>query len=299
MTLLRRDYESGADFLAIQDVTQRAWPTNPRWHVGEVAWTRASAGRTAPSWRTALWHDDDHPVAWAWLEPPGELSLLMAPDGDDLGGAILDWLDEGATAGEHTCTLLETETALADALTLAGFAADADRPYFRYHSMSLDVLDDPVLPPGFRLRHIEFGEAEARAAVHRSGWSDFGSTLSTETYADVMATWPYRPELDWVVETADGEPVASALGWLDDVNCAGLLEPVGCAPAYRRKGLARAVNLKCLQAMRDAGARTGYVNPRGDAGYPVPGLLYRSIGFQPGPRTITYVRSERSTLRYR
>ena len=126
--------------------------------------------------------------------------------------------------------------------------------------------------------------------MHRAGWSDFGSTLSTQTYAGVMAVRPYRPDLDWVVEAPDGELVASALGWLDDVNRSGLLEPVGCAPSYRRRGLARAVNLACLHALRDAGAETGHVNPRGDEGYPVPGLLYRSIGFKPGPHTVTYVR---------
>ena len=160
--------------------------------------------------------------------------------------------------------VLETESALSDALTVAGFAAAADRPHFRYHSMSLAVLDEPVVPEGFRLRHVAFGEAEPRARVHRAGWSDFGSTLSTQTYAEVMAVWPYRPGLDWVVEAPDGELVASALGWLDDVNRSGLLEPVGCAPAYRRRGLARAVNLACLHAMRAAGAVTGHVNPRGD-----------------------------------
>jgi predicted N-acetyltransferase YhbS len=189
--------------------------------------------------------------------------------------------------------VLETQTTLIDALIERGFSAATKRPFFRYHSMALQALEAPVLPAGFRLRHVEFGEAEMRARVHRAGWADFGSTLSTQTYADVMATWPYRPELDWVVEAPDGEPVASALAWLDDVNRSGLLEPVGCAPAYRRQGLARAVNLACLRALRDAGAETGHVNPRGDPGYPVPELLYRGIGFEPGPRTVSYVRSDR------
>ncbi len=290
MTLLRKDYASVGDYLAMQSLTQRAWPDNPRWHVGDVAWGRTSVAGAASRWRTALWQEGDLSVGWGWVELPGELSLVVDPRRPDLIGEILRWFDTVAGEGEHTCLVLETESTVIEGLTRAGFIPAEERPFFRYHSRSLDRLEIPVLPEGFRLRHIEFGEAEPRARVHRAGWSDFGSRLSTETYADVMAVWPYRPDLDWVVEAPDGELVASALGWLDDVNRAGLLEPVGCAPAYRRRGLARAVNLACLRALRDAGAETGHVNPRGDDGYPVPGLLYRSIGFEPGPRTVTYVR---------
>jgi predicted N-acetyltransferase YhbS len=297
MTLLRRDFASVEDYLAMQSLTQRVWPRNPRWHVGEVAWSRTSVAGAASRWRTSLWQEDDTTVAWGWAELPGELSLAVDPRRLDLIAEVIRWFDRVTTAGEQTCMVLETESALVEALTGAGFSAAHERPFFRYHTMTLDALEEPTLPDGFVLRHVDFGEAEPRARVHRAGWSDFGSKLSTQAYADVMAAWPYRPDLDWVVVAPDGEMVASALGWLDEVNRSGLLEPVGCAPAYRRRGLARAVNLACLHALRDAGAETGHVNPRGDDGYPVPSLLYRSIGFEPGPRTITYVRTGTSALR--
>lgn len=45
-----------------------------------------------------------------------------------------------------------------------------------------------------------------------------------------------------------------------------------------------------MNAMRRAGALTAHVNPRGDEGYPKAAALYRSIGFVPGSRTVTYVR---------
>jgi len=286
----RKDYESVTDYLAMQALTQRVWPSDARWHVGELAWSRTSVVDASARGRTALWHEDGAIRAWGWVELPGDLSLVVDPARPDLIREVVAWFDEVASPGEHTCLVLETESVLIEALVAAGFVADPDLPFYRYHSMTLTALADPVLPPGFRLRHVEFGEAEARARVHRDGWSEFASTLDTGTFANVMSTWPYRPDLDWVVETSDGELVASALGWLDEVNRSGLLEPVGCAPAYRRRGLARAVNLACLRALRAVGAATGHVNPRGDGGYPVPGLLYRSIGFQPGPRTITYVR---------
>lgn len=97
--------------------------------------------------------------------------------------------------------------------------------------------------------------------------------------------------LDWVVQAPDGEMVANELGWIDDVNGVDLLEPVGCSPAVRRRGLAKAVNRAVLRSPRDAGATIAVVGPRGDADYPVPAMLYRSIGFKPAARTRTFRRT--------
>ncbi len=161
--------------------------------------------------------------------------------------------------------------------------------------MPLDALASPIAPDGFILRHVRSDEAERRAAGHRAAFSDNNpSRVTTEGYTALMAAWPYRPDLDWVIEGPDGDFVATALGWLDERNKVGLLEPVGCAPAYRRRGFARAVNLAALRAMREAGAESALVCPRGDDGYPIPGKLYQSLGFQPGARTITYTRSRPS-----
>jgi len=134
------------------------------------------------------------------------------------------------------------------------------------------------------------GDAERRAAVHRAGWSDFGSRVSTESYATLMRTFPYRSETDLVVVTDDGEWVASALGWYDEVNAVGLVEPVSCDPDYRRLGLARAVHVALLYAFRELGGDSAVVLPRGDEAYQAPGRLYRSIGYEPGPRTVVYSR---------
>ena len=73
-------------------------------------------------------------------------------------------------------------------------------PFFARHMITLDTLQEPWLPQGYKLRHIEGDEAKARAQVHRASWSDFGSKMTTDSYARVMSAWPYRPETDWVVE---------------------------------------------------------------------------------------------------
>jgi ribosomal protein S18 acetylase RimI-like enzyme len=85
--------------------------------------------------------------------------------------------------------------------------------------------------------------------------------------------------------------VASALVWLDPATGVGLVEPVGCVPEHGGRGLARAVTLAALHALRSAGGTVGQVTPRGDAAYPGPQRLYRSLGFRPTARTVTWTRS--------
>jgi len=75
--------------------------------------------------------------------------------------------------------------------------------------------------------------------------------------------------LSLVVDPARPELVAEVLAW--------------------RRGLAQAVNLAALHAVRDAGAVEALVCPRGDDGYPMARKLYQSIGFRPGARSVTYV----------
>ncbi len=286
----RHDYSGADDLHAMQDLVQRTWTPRCRWHVGDVAWGRYAIPGAAAGFRTALWSDCGEVVGWGWAEVPGYLNWVVDPARPDVATEVLAWFEGVAESAELTTMVLEPEAHLVDALGGAGYSPDRAAAYFVHHHRALDDVEGPHLPDGFRLRQVQLGEAAARAAVHRAGWSDFVSRVSTVSYADVMSAWPYRPELDWVVETDDGEWVASALGWLDSRNAVGLIEPVGCAPAYRRLGLARAANLAVLRAFQEAGATSALVGPRGDDAYPVPATLYRSIGFEPGARTVTYRR---------
>ncbi|MET9026683.1 hypothetical protein ABZW96_13865 [Nocardia sp. NPDC004168] len=105
-----------------------------------------------------------------------------------------------------------------------------------------------------------------------------------------MAAYPYREQTDLVVVAPDGQWVASALGWYDEINRVGLVEPVSCVPSFRGKGLAKAVNIVLLHAFRSLGATSSTILPRGDHAYPAPARLYQSIGHPRGPRTVLYIR---------
>ena len=149
-------------------------------------------------------------------------------------------------------------------------------------------MPSPELPEGFTLRHVEKTDVEARVRVHQAAFNPSG--VSIESYRNVMNAWPYRADLDWVVQAPNGEFAAFALAWFDDVNWVGELEPVGTTPKYRGLGLARAVSLTALHALKDLGAESAVVYPRGDAAYPIPVRLYSRMGFVPRARTVTYSR---------
>ncbi|TDD59503.1 GNAT family N-acetyltransferase [Kribbella antibiotica] len=257
-------------------------------HIGDVAWERAvNAGRSAHTWRTACWDDGGQVIAWGWAEGD-HLSLVVDPDRAEVAADVLAWFQELAPAG--VVSVLETEDHLVAALEAAGYHSDDAAPFFTHHRIPLSDLPAPVVPDGFTLRHTRPDEVEKRAAAHRAAWSDLApSKVSDADVAAVMSTWPYESELDWIVEAPNGDFAATALIWHDKLHGIGLVEPVGCAPPYRRQGLAQAVNLAALHALREAGATDAMVCPRGDDGYPQARALYQSIGFRPGARTALYL----------
>lgn len=304
----RSDYEGPRDLRAMQDAVRRTWTPRSRWHVGDLAWRRYAVPDREPHRRTALWRDGDGgPVlAWGWAELPGDLSLYVDPNRPGLADEVVAWFEGVATGPDRAATVLATEGHLRGALERAGYRVDPGAPFFLHCLLALDGrLPAPRLPEGYRVRAVRDGEEEARAAVHRAAWRparigallvppvDLGDDEPPETASSFRAlrgAWPYRLGLDQVVEAPDGTLVASALGWLDEANRAGELEPVGTDPRHAHRGLGAAVTLACLRALRDAGATRAVVYPRGDDAYPVPRGLYLGLGFRPVARTVTYIR---------
>jgi GNAT superfamily N-acetyltransferase len=302
--MLRFDHGGPVDLLAMQHAVQHTWTPRQRWHVGDLAWGWNSLLEEEQDWRTALWKDGDSVVAWGWVELPGHLDLHVDPASPELADDVLAWFESIATGSERTVTTLETEGHLIAALDRAGYRPATDAPFFQHCVIDLNgSLPLPRLPEGYRVRAVREDEAEARAAVHQAAWRpkrigsmfvppvDLGeaeSSMTTESYRVVMEAWPYRHDLDQVVEAPDGTLAAFALGWLDEVNRAGELEPVGTDPRYAQLGLGSAVSLACLHALRAAGATRAVVYPRGDDAYPVARRLYFGFGFQPLARTVTF-----------
>ncbi|MFI6299664.1 GNAT family N-acetyltransferase [Nonomuraea sp. NPDC050790] len=284
----RYDYRGPDDLREMQALSARAG----FWHPGELAWSRFEHVGREPEWPTALWEHDGRTVAWAWAQLPGSLDLELDPEHRELAGEILGWF-AALAPGERTVTVLDGGLSL----TRYGYREDVQAPFFVRLRRELADLPEPVLPDGYRMRPVGGAEdAPLRARVHRAAFStpEHPSRVSAQSYLQVMGAWPYRSELDWLVETDGGEPAAFCLLWLEGEEA--VLEPVGTDPAHRRRGLAGAVTLAALRAARGLGARSARVNARGDDAYPSARATYESIGFRHrgGLRSRTYVSDRKS-----
>ena len=181
----------------------------------------------------------------------------------------------------------------------AGRIAFLEQHGFRYSGEFAEVnllrrLDEPIpsAPPprGWQVRAVaEEGELSNRAAAQREVWYPWTvGKVGDDDYATLGRMPGYHRELDVVAVAPDGVIAAYANGWLDPVNRIGDFGPVGTRPAYRRRGLARAVLLDGLHRMRSAGmdrvcVSTGMANG--------PALrLYESVGFRVVNRYLDYVR---------
>ena len=287
-----RPFAEPDDLRAAQGLAQEVWRLEPESSevdttVGELAWgTRQHIGREH-EWRRRLWLDRDRVVAFGWIRLPDTLAFQVLPGCEELVDDVLDWF-EGTAEGDELTTLVGAGRFDA-ALGARGFAEDADAPTFLYNVRELGEIEEPSLPGGYRLGTMaEESSLTRRVAVHRAAFHP--SRVTEESYANVVETWPYRPELDCFVEAPDGTFASYALAWLDDANGVGELEPVGTHPDHRRRGLGRAVNLFALQQLRAAGAGRATVGCRGDDAYPVPKRLYRSVGFRELVRYVPFVK---------
>ena len=133
-------------------------------------------------------------------------------------------------------------------LRARGYEIDAESDDTIYHLTALGSLAEPAAPDGYRLRTIEPTDLEQRVEIHRTVWTP--SRVTAESFANVQAAWPYRRDLDCVVEAPDGSFAAYCLAWLDDANRVGEFEPVGTHPDYHRRGLATAVCRFALLRLR-------------------------------------------------
>jgi ribosomal protein S18 acetylase RimI-like enzyme len=276
----------------MQRLAEEAWSLEPslaQETAGELAWmTRQHVGHEH-EWARQVWIESDRILAWAWIKPPARLFWEVDPRLPGLFEDVVDWFEEHAETRPLTVGVRASNRRVLASLERRGFLHDAEAPWICWNARALGEIDDPIVAAGYRLTTMaETPDLGARVAVHRAAFAP--SRVTEESYAAVMAEWPYRAELDCIAVAPDGSFASYALAWLDAANATGILEPVGTHPDHRRRGLARAVCLEALRRLRAAGAVRAVVGSRGDAAYPVPTLLYESIGFRELTRTLPFVK---------
>lgn len=271
------------DLRPLLELEQELWRQDPlsvSCGYGQIAFWSAQAVHREH--RVRLWYDGPTLVGWGWATSGGELEWQVRPEQPELLDEILAWGSPSTllVPAHHVDAIRRIEA--------YGLVYDDSGQWIRVNERALDALGRPPMPDGYRVRSVEPGDFESRAAAHRSAFHP--SRFRDDVYDAVRRSAAYRSELDCVVEAPDGSVAAYALAWLDDVNAVGELEPVGTHADHQRLGLGRAVCLFALGRLRDAGGSLALVACRGDAAYPIPCKLYESIGFREWTRTLAYSR---------
>src|SRR5262245_14892441 len=262
------------DLQDMQSLAERVSPATAYHHVGDLAWNWIF-GRDQPR---ELWRDKEQVVGWAWLDGPDSAMIQVDPGRPDIADAAVAW---AVTRGVARLELACTETTLVAAVRRAGFTPVERGPFMLI--MRRPLTGPATLPPvpalaeGFVVRPTRPADGEAWLAAHASAFG--GSAMTADSYRKLTTLPPYRTEFAQLIEAPDGTCAAYCQGWYDEVNRIGEFEPVGTHASYQRRGMGRAVCLAVLHAFAAAGGERAVVYSRGDAAYPVPRLVYGSLGF--------------------
>jgi mycothiol synthase len=303
-----RGYQGAGDMELLRTfvVSMRAGGDHACWHSGDLVWRLFlhSLGHELEQ-TVRLWFDGRGQVqAFAIVTPRSRTGNLLfdvqvhpLARSQVLLEQVLSWVESQAAATVPAPRLLCTDTGVHDvdveqmaALQARGFRPRGDGGLLLARSLA-EPIPGPALPAGFRLRPVAGPqEAGPRAEAHRDAFHP--SRITDEAYLHLMGTPGYAAAWDLVAEAPGGALAAFCLLWLDAANGTGEFEPVGTRPAFRRRGLARALLLEGLRRLAAAGATSAVVGPI-DADDGVALELYRSAGFVPVHCLSTYVREWR------
>jgi ribosomal protein S18 acetylase RimI-like enzyme len=155
-----------------------------------------------------------------------------------------------------------------------------ERMNFGYLALAVDAHAESQgrhLQTGFVCRPLHPEDIPARVATYNLAFP--GEGLSVEDYEFLRSCPGYDPALDLVVVDRSQAVVAFCTLWLDDVNGVGLLEPVGCHPEFRRRGLTQFVIAAGLHRLWARGTKQVIVRVHSEN--EAARLLYQSCGFSP------------------
>jgi mycothiol synthase len=293
MSVTSRPYAGDADLARMRDliVAASADERPNYWHVGDLLWGMYQNTVFDPFANIRLWEGDTASLrGFAWFSPPSVIEWEVDPRfGRDaaLEEEMLAWgevrrrelLEDGDDERLFLASARDDDPEKIALLIWHGFTRDD------YHMLNMrrdldQSFPDQAPPEGFVVRHVG-GEAEwaARVETHREVWHP--SKVTLEAYRRLRGAPGYIPELDLVAVAPDGTFASYCICWLDPANRTGEFEPVGTRPAFRGKGVGKAVMLEGLRRLKERGVRTAIVYSAGDN--PASIRLYESVGF----RTIT------------
>jgi ribosomal protein S18 acetylase RimI-like enzyme len=256
-------------------------PGNLCWRLGQI--DAAERGRNVGLW---TWRGDL--VGFAVIHRQAPADLLVDPTWMDQTGLVRQmatWVCQrtdqiggqaAAAMGPGLGCLLNTAER-ARILTDMGF-----RPGLRcYQRMLLEPISG--LEPCAEAAQADLPPLAGHAAL--GPWLALYrrvfqySPLTEAGLKRVRASPGYQPRLSRVAVDADRRPVAFVIAWLDLASKSVELEPVGCDPLWRRRGLTRALVRDALSLAAAQGATRASLTTRSDDLCAI--RFYERCGFRP------------------
>src|SRR5260221_1889946 len=271
------------------------------WHHGDVLWG-IYANMIFDPHRNIRLCEDTHGAlcGFAWLDEAGWLAICSDPrtgGAEDIALAMLAWADErgreqaleaGSEIRAPDVQALESDAALTRLLTGCGYTPEGEVLVYMRQALGR-ALPEPALPAGWTVRQVG-GEEEwqERVAAHRDVWPRSRMTLDSYRRLRSVPEYAHDLDLDLAAVSPEGTIAAYTIVWYDAGTASGQFEPVGTRPAFRQRGLGRAVLLEAVRRLMARGARTAIVNT--NEGNPAARALYTSVGFRVHDRFLTYAR---------
>lgn len=223
-----------------------------------------------------------------------------------IGRAMLLWMEDhlaqsanAAPGSERYFQVNVTQFQEGAAVMLERSGYQPMRYFYEMVRPSLEEIIEHPLPDGLEIRPVESSHYEAIwKSVDDTSKDEWGYNVPTdEDYQEWLASPHFQPQL-WQVawEIATNRIVGHVLTFIDaDENeqfnrKRGYTEGIGVDAAWRRRGVARALISRSLQAQKAAGMRESALAADSDSTSNVI-QLYESCGFQITKRDTIYRKS--------
>lgn len=253
-------------------------------HVGDLAWGTFHRWPSALS-ALRLWTDRSERIqALTMFDATGVCDLVVRPGDAGLEAAALalNWAEAERTSAAIGPEPIELRvgrrlqsTGLVEVLESLGFTRLPSGVPAMSRTITATDVDRPSIPDGYEIREIRAEDLTSR--VHAFDVTFRGEALSVDAYRALRGCSAYVPSLDIVAMSSANAVAAFATLWLDERNSVVQIEPAGCQPDHRRRGLTRAVILHALSRSVELGAIEALVRhvSTNEAAHG----LYRSCGF--------------------
>ena len=296
MTFAMRPYRGEDDYWAIRRFLRETLQENGgrmhSWHVNRLDYWKHHVSVSCELGDLAgtvfLWEDEHGRMAAVVLpETPGQIFLQIAPGVRTTGleEEVIATAEQrlGAQRADGVFRIVlwvsERDTVRQEIVTRRGFEKH-ELARTQDHSRSLlESIPEPETPEGIVLQSQ--GNPSDHPKRSLASWRAFhpdepddGADPSGMWYERIQHAPLYRRDLDVVAVDEKGDYAGFCTCWFDDVTRSAVLEPVGTIPAYRRRGLGRALIAEAMQRARKLGAIKIYVGSEDPAAC----AFYEAIG---------------------